>query len=453
MQEPMPGDAAPGWLARHRGGVALSISALGFIAAEGVALTGVLSAPWAAIPVTAFEGALVGSIADWFAVSALFRQIPIPLLRRHTGLIAKRRPALSRGIVDMVENEWLSPAALREHLQKVSMADLVTQRLSHGEGREKLRRITRRQSLKLTGWLAEPRVEALAEGLLGNIVKRINAGEQLAPLLRRLARDQALEEQLWQGAIGLLDRILRDPHLLGVLTDIMLDQLDTLSNEGRWSSVKVWLGKQFLEGEGDRDKAERLLRRLLDRARSHLADIVDDRDHALRLRMRALLVVTARHLENDADSRLNQVLERSKWQLYSTFSELKGSRSWLDFARRWLDERIQEEGSELNHYIDKAIDELIERQLVQPQARQRFDERVRRWIGELIDDHPDFIGNIARESLSEARLPTQQLVTTIEERVGPDLQWIRVNGAVVGGAAALLIGVIRALSQYMTGTG
>ncbi|MGJ8522348.1 hypothetical protein R84981_001033 [Carnimonas sp. R-84981] len=442
--------ATPGWLARHRGGVALGISAFGFAASELAATVGWLPAPWGTAVVTAFEGALVGSVADWFAVTALFKQFPIPGLRRHTGLIAKRRAALSRGIVDMAEREWLSPAALRARLATFSCANFLTQRFYRGEGREQLRQLTRQQSRKALGWLDDPRLEEVLEPALTRMVERIDSGRQLAPLLKRLAYDRTLNEQLWQGALRILERVLADPQLLNVLSDILLDQLDALSSEGKWSSVKVWLGKQFLEGEDDREKAERLLRRLLGTAREHLEEIEQDQQHPLRLRMRALLIVTARHLRHQQGSRLHQVLERGKWQLYNTFIEKRGIGGWLSFGKRWAEARINDEQSLLNRWIDGGIDHLMQRYLIEPQARQRFDERVRGWAGDLIDAHPGAVGSIVSESLSEANMPTAQLVATIEDKVGPDLQWIRVNGALVGGAVALVIGLVRALATLVS---
>ncbi|ANF58118.1 DUF445 domain-containing protein [Halotalea alkalilenta] len=434
-----------GWLSRHRGGVALGFAAGGFAAAELTLAQGWLPSTAAQILVTTFEGALVGSVADWFAVTALFRRVPIPLLSRHTNLIAKRRAALSRGIVDMVEREWLSPAALRERLSQLSFADLISQRLRHGEGREALRRFTRGQCVKWVARLGDPRVEALADELLARLVERIDVREQLAPLLRRLASDRRLEEQLWQGALGLLDRLLVDPQLFALLRDMLLEQLEALSEEGRWQRVKVWLGKRFLQGDDDRDKIERLLDQILRAAREQLVEVEADPCHPLRLRMRAQLRLTAARLGRPGEHKLAQALERGKQTLFEAFVGQGGARSWLAFFQRWLAEKVASDGSQLNRYIDRGIDRLIDRQLVEPSGRARFDARLRRWCGELIDDHPGFIGAIVRESLSEARMPTQRLVGTIEEKVGPDLQWIRVNGAVVGGGVALLIAVTRAL--------
>jgi uncharacterized membrane-anchored protein YjiN (DUF445 family) len=63
-----------------------------------------------------FEAATIGGFADWFAVSALFHEIPIPLW--HTNIIAKNREKLTEGIIDLVTNKWLSPNVMQKNWTK-----------------------------------------------------------------------------------------------------------------------------------------------------------------------------------------------------------------------------------------------------------------------------------------------------------------------------------------------
>src|SRR6186713_1150437 len=91
------------------GAVSLLIAVLGAIACRVALAYGAgVDLPWLPIVAAGFEAAMVGGIADWFAVTALFRHplgIPIP----HTGLIVERRDKLVDGIVATVQDEWLSP--------------------------------------------------------------------------------------------------------------------------------------------------------------------------------------------------------------------------------------------------------------------------------------------------------------------------------------------------------
>ena len=99
-----------------KGGISLSIAATSLLALETLRHSGVLVNPMWQIAISASEGATVGGLADWFAVSALFRRIPIPLMSRHTNIILRKRKAVTEGLADMVQNEWLTPNSIRIHL-------------------------------------------------------------------------------------------------------------------------------------------------------------------------------------------------------------------------------------------------------------------------------------------------------------------------------------------------
>ena len=90
-------DSAPagGYLSRHRGPVSLALAGGGLLACEAAIWAGWLPGAEGRVLATAFEGATVGGLADWFAVSALFHRIPLPGLSRHTDLLARKRERLA----------------------------------------------------------------------------------------------------------------------------------------------------------------------------------------------------------------------------------------------------------------------------------------------------------------------------------------------------------------------
>jgi uncharacterized membrane-anchored protein YjiN (DUF445 family) len=95
---------------RNRVGAFSLLAAIGGALGCRIALlTGPLAgAPWLEVLAAGFEAGVVGGLADWFAVTALFRHplgLPIP----HTAIIRTRRGKIIDGIVSMVEEEWLSP--------------------------------------------------------------------------------------------------------------------------------------------------------------------------------------------------------------------------------------------------------------------------------------------------------------------------------------------------------
>jgi len=82
------------------------------------------------------EAATVGGAADLFAVRALFHEVPLPLIRRHTNIIVANRMRIVSGIVDMVQNRWLSPSVIREHLSHSSASRWVLEYLSMSQSRK-----------------------------------------------------------------------------------------------------------------------------------------------------------------------------------------------------------------------------------------------------------------------------------------------------------------------------
>ena len=84
-----------------------------------------------------FEAATIGGVADWFAVKALFKEIPIPFVRNHTNIIVKNRVKLSSGIVDLVNNQWLSVAIIKEKISNIPIVTGFIKVLKEPENKDK----------------------------------------------------------------------------------------------------------------------------------------------------------------------------------------------------------------------------------------------------------------------------------------------------------------------------
>jgi len=79
-----------------------------------------------------FEAATVGGIADWFAVSALFREIPIPVpfIKKHTNIIVNNRKKLTDGASDLVTSKWLSKESLKEKISGFDFSGFILENLN-----------------------------------------------------------------------------------------------------------------------------------------------------------------------------------------------------------------------------------------------------------------------------------------------------------------------------------
>ena len=166
--------------ARHLGTISLCGVAAGFGGLELLLRTGMVSGTGWKVLAAAFEAGTIGAMADWFAVTALFREVPIPILRRHTNIIVRNRVRIVDGIADMVQNRWLSPQVIREHLAKVSPSTFLVEHLDTPEKQEKVARIVR--------------------DVLAKVAKSID-GPEVASFLERTIKDQLAAVEI-HGALG-----------------------------------------------------------------------------------------------------------------------------------------------------------------------------------------------------------------------------------------------------------
>ncbi|MGB5197586.1 MAG: DUF445 family protein, partial [Candidatus Deferrimicrobium sp.] len=128
---------------RRLGVVSLCTTVCGFVLVETLIFRGYVRGPAWSVLAAAFEAGTVGAMADWFAVTALFREVRIPVLRRHTNIITKNRSKIIAGITDMVQNKWLSPSVIVEHLVRFSASEALLHHLGDVRQREKLVEILR----------------------------------------------------------------------------------------------------------------------------------------------------------------------------------------------------------------------------------------------------------------------------------------------------------------------
>jgi len=147
------------------GNISLTVSIGGLIATE-IALRHelIVGAGWKVL-LQAFEAATIGGLAYWFAVTALFREVPVPLIRQHTNIIIKNRQRIVEGIADMVQNRWLAPNIIREHLALFSASQYVLDYLASDEQLENVLKIMRDIIQQVAREIARLRGFAMVKGV------------------------------------------------------------------------------------------------------------------------------------------------------------------------------------------------------------------------------------------------------------------------------------------------
>ncbi len=361
----------------------------------------------------AAEAGMVGGVADWFAVTALFRHplgIPVP----HTALIPRKKDELATKLGEFVTGNFLTPAAVGEQLTEARLVRRTAQRL------------------------ADPATAA-------------DVGTELATAVAA-ALDVVDERALTDYVLELTRRDLDRRSYTPVLGQFLARAVE---GQGQRPLVDVCVSrtrahlvanrtalhpqlKQFLEDQGLLGwlvATDKRIDRLLDVAIDRLGAVERDPDHPLRRWFDGLLAGLADDLRYDAvtaarvDAQLRALVEDPHLQslLHALLTDVVASvRTSLDELDGGLQQRL-----------GVIVADAARRVLTDEALEQRIEERLQAAVRYAVEHYGDTVVSLIQRTVQgwEGRDASSR----IEAAVGRDLQFIRINGTVVGALAGLVI--------------
>jgi uncharacterized membrane-anchored protein YjiN (DUF445 family) len=362
------------------------------------------------------EASMVGAIADWFAVTALFKHplgLPIP----HTALIPRRKDELGRSLEEFVGENFLQEAIIRERLDAAELSRRVGAWVGD---RGNARRVV------------DEGAEVLHLGL-----ERIR-DEDMVALVEEALLPRFLAEPVSPVAGSLLQEIVADGAHHG-LVDLALDEAH------RWLTVNE---QTFVEIVGERAPwwsppavNDRVTHRLHLEAVSWVEDIRADPYHHARTALDSALAQLAHDLLHDqaTQERMERLKDRvlSHPQLVVTATSL-----WKAF-RRALMESLDDEDGPLRR---RALEEIVgfgERLQRDDALAARLDRRAADLAVFVVGRYGDEVTAVITHTVN--RWDGREAARKIELHVGRDLQFIRINGTIVGGLVGVLIHTVSVL--------
>ncbi|MCX6936458.1 MAG: DUF445 domain-containing protein [Verrucomicrobia bacterium] len=419
--------------------VSLSIAAGGFIALEVANHWHLIEGTSWSVVRAGFEAAVVGGVADWFAVSALFKPVPGGRLALpHTDIIVRNRHKLTDGVVDLVENQLLSPSSVREKLRGFSLSKVLFEQFDSRDGRQ----LAASTLSVLAGHAAAELEDAKLRGFLTQLLREQIRTAKLAPLFASWieARVAAGDTRvLWQTVAATLADQAERGDFDELLREIVQSGLDAYKGElSGLAKVKGWIASAAFDAETDG-------RRLRVGLSKTLRDMAIDASHPFAARLDKAVLAYAANLhvgDNEAAERVRDFQERLA--THPDLEDVVGH--MLTDLRRLAETKLRDSRGE----FETALADLIERGLTKlrgdEEAKARLDHWARESLGSIVTRHHGVIGTTARESLN--RLDDRDLVAQLEMKVGSDLQYIRLNGAVIGG----LVGVVLMATKLLLGS-
>ena len=371
-------------------------------------------APWAAWLHAFAEAGMVGALADWFAVVALFRHplgLPIP----HTAIIPNRKNDIGESMSRFVADHFLEPDVVRKKLQNTDLAAFVVSWLKSEKGRRSVEELSAAVLRWALGALHEERVRRFLSRLSSKQLANVNLAPLLGNTLEWLVRGQRHQQ--------ILTQVLR-------YTIVMVhDNRDAIRSKVQQESP--WWVPGFVD--------DRILKKMLERIEHQLFEMALDPDHPLRSKFSGWVQNLAHDLKNSPEHQ--RLGEEFKEQLLAN-DELQDYLYglWRELAES-IESDIEKPESVIGQHVGQWLGGVAE--------ELDRDRGMQAWVNAWLVDAITLV--VGRNSAQIASLISDTVRSwdgedtsrRVELAIGRDLQFIRINGTLVGGLVGLLIHAIK----------
>jgi uncharacterized membrane-anchored protein YjiN (DUF445 family) len=362
---------------------------------------------------TAFaEAGMVGGLADWFAVTALFRHplgIPIP----HTAIIPKNKDRIGRTLASFLRSNFLQTRIVAKRVRNMDVANAIggfLMRPSGGEGR--MRMGASRLMGDIIASLDDERLGALAKSAVRKQLDKLDVAPLLGQLLEAMIKGRR--------HVPLLDSMVKWAAKTLEANEHLIRQMV----EERAGTIMRWTGLD-----------DRLSNAIVSGLEKLLAEMATDPDHPLRAKGEEGLAQLARDLRKD--KALQAKVTNWKAELLSNPAMAKWIEGLWDQGRTALLNAARNPDAAMAGSFGEALTKLGRSLQEDARLKQQINRFARRAIVGTAENYGDNIVSLVSDTIKGWDGGT--ITDRVENAVGSDLQFIRINGTLVGGLAGLVI--------------
>jgi uncharacterized membrane-anchored protein YjiN (DUF445 family) len=379
------------------------------------------------------EAGIVGGLADWFAVTAIFRRplgLPIP----HTALIPANWELMAERVGTMVGDRVLTKEYVSREVARFDIADLLARaadRVKPEDVEAAVRAVAR--------WAADQLSPAATADIVAWL-RRLLLGRPLAPLLARaieIAQRQGWDQRAIEALAGALGDALDRPDFRAAVGDLV-DEVLAGYRERMGIYPRLLIGLADVFGLINRD-------RLVGALHGAIRKVAADPDDPMRQRLVEVIGALPERLRRDPD--LARRVEAAKTELIASAEVTRLIEDAAEGLRRALVSDLARERSETVAWIAARLDGLRRQLATDEELRRGLDRWVKARVIGLIERYHDRIARFIERGVHA--LGPEGAVRLIEEHAGDDLQYIRVNGTVVGGLAGGALYAIHLLLRLL----
>ncbi|NPA09593.1 MAG: DUF445 domain-containing protein [Chlorobi bacterium] len=356
------------------------------------------------------EAAMVGALADWFAVTALFRHplgLPIP----HTNLIENSKQKLGDNLGNFVVTNFLSPENIRPYIQKLKISNFVGEWLGKEKNQDVLLKNLSDIVLDILNKLDDSEVSRFISNKVSEMTDTIK-----------------LNAILGNGINYLLDK---NDHQR-IITNLSSQIKNYISENDEMIKDRVKKGSYtFIPAFVDNKIADKITTGLSD----FFKEIEQDPNHEIRNLITQKIYDFSTELKQDPKweeefkNIKNDLLKNDKLNEYS-------NDIWISI-KNTLTKELQDDESSLKKYLSKNLNEFSQNLKNDEVLQKKIDDWVRVTAYKYILKNTHQFGNLISSTVGNWQ--GKELSEKLELEVGKDLQFIRVNGTIVGGLVGLII--------------
>ena len=366
------------------------------------------------------EAAMVGGLADWFAVVALFRH-PLGLRIPHTAIIPQSKNRIATNLADFVREKFLNPQVLTELIQRSDPAQRFASWLSTPSN---ARRVGRHAANLMGNWLDlvdDKRIQAFISDATKAVVGKLDFSQALGSVLEMLTKG-GRHQQLLDAALGFVAEKLRDPALREKVAQRVVNWL---KSEHKWKQMLLpteWIGDQAAEA------ASSGLNRFLD-------EVANSPTHELRETFDLALKKLVRNLKTNEEFRRKG--EEIKEYIQSNPELANYTRSLWQALRDWLSNDLESSSSQLQQQIERMGLWLGQKLAEDQELRTSINEHMQALASGAAPQFAEFLTGHISDTVR--KWDAQDMSRQIELSIGPDLQYIRISGTAVGCVIGILL--------------
>ncbi|MDM1344289.1 DUF445 domain-containing protein [Acinetobacter pseudolwoffii] len=380
------------------------------------------------------EAGVVGGLADWYAITVLFRnpfgRLPIPkFLRDHTEIIPRNKARIAESMGRFVQENFLSPQIVQRSLASTDLSLAAGRWLANPQNNAQVTQVIQQTVPKVFEFVGQEQIAGFIQNNSVQWVKNTQINTLASEMLRAVLENDFHQDVLQRGLDVVHAWMSSHPEETRELTRNLFKEM------GVWKLAKgaSWIGI---------DVQQRSIDSVIQRVEAMLADP----DHPWRLKIEE----TGHHwmlqlADNDSDA--SQRLNETKDALLDSPQVLNFISGAVVILCDAIKEDLQKPDSGIAENLRIAIQQVGENIISNASVRELLNKRLSGIAVDLSDQYSEKVIRFISERIHE--WDSTEMIDKIENEVGGDLHMIRVNGVVVGACIGLVLGIIRAAVEHL----